>query len=128
MPACLTAELAADMQSSATKTMLPPITVRAGGHLAMDEPDPNRAENRLERPEEGGEGRRDEAGAGSEEGKADAEIDHAESEQKAHVARRDPRGRPASRQKHAAKIVPRQVAGAIRTCANRRVMTVATET
>ena len=97
-------------------------------HLGMDQPDPDRAEQRLEGAEQRGEGRRDQPRAGGEEGKAQAEIERAEGEQQRHVVRRRPRGFAACvAAKTAAIIVPRQVAGVMRTWAKRRVMTVAIE-
>ena len=65
------------------------------------------------------------ARARGEAGKAEAEVEHAEGKQESHVVRRDRECAGCDAANAAAIIVPRQVAGVMRTWAKRRVMTVA---
>ena len=94
----------------------PPTIVRADGISPCDQPDPDRPEQRLEGAEQGREGRRDQPRAGGEAGKAEAEVQRAESEQPGHVVTRRPQRLPTwVAAKVAAIMVPRQVAGVMRT-------------
>ena len=107
---------------------MPPPSERAGGGgLVEEDPDPERAEHGLEHAEEGGDRRGHQAGAGDEEREPEPEVERPEAGEHQHLAEVVASDPAQAAAKMAAKSVPAQTAGTIRTRAKRRTMTMVAE-